>query len=1129
MHSGRSVKDVFNEALEYPTSDRAAFLDRECAGDTKLRSRVERLLGAHERGTRFLASQREVLASVRSESASVEGPGTVIGRYRLLEMIGEGGFGSVFLAEQQEPVNRRVALKIIKLGMDTRQVIARFEAERQALAMMDHPNIARVLDAGATESGRPYFVMELVHGDPITQYCDACDMDTDDRLDLFVQVCHAVQHAHQKGIIHRDLKPSNVLVAEVDGRPRPKIIDFGIAKAVEGRLTDHTLFTEFRQLIGTPEYMAPEQAAGPDVDTRSDIYSLGVLLYELLAGSPPFDPQRLRSAAWNELLSIIAEETPPRPSTRISMMKDAASVVAAHRRSEPDRLRRRLRGDLDWIVMRCLEKDRNRRYATANALAMDVQRHLREEPVAAGPPSVAYRLGKFLRRWRVPVTVGTAGFLLLIGATVLSTSLWLRASANAARAVEAESAATDKLWESYLSQVQARRRTPDMGRRFESLRIIGDMAAIRPSMEVRNEAIAALALLDARKIASTPDFGADLAFGSSPSVDWFLLSRPNGETEIRDIAGDSTRGVIPRRISGRAWIQTVSFSADGTRGAVRTVGVDGRIVAGVWDFTSTSCLVEIPTEGRFALSPDGMSLAVADVHGVRVYDVDTGQERWRRPCVESVFLSIRPRHEQVCVIPRLERTMWLFSARTGELEREVELPAAVGGINWSQDGDRVALGCTDATVYVSEPGNLDSWINLNGHQALVTELDFDPRGSYLLTDSWDATARVWDLLTHQCVLVLPDGKSWLTHSPERLIAFESTSPNTRRFAHYELARSSVFRCAVARQGGLETTERPLLAHHPTIPVVVTGLASSSTLIFWTPGMDRVLGAYETDPVNGIAFSHAGDAFYTTGEAGLQRHACELIDDVLFVGPRTTVLTQPGDAVGLSNRELAAIVLPVGSARAAHKITLDGTPSVESRTLHAPSMGLTVSPGGEYAAFFTWHHRDVSIWDLRDGSMRVLGLDTPAFACFSPDVRHLAASAWGSDHVFDVSTWSEVGRFEVLDAMPYPARAAYSPDGTLYARPIGMNRVRLFDAATFTELATLEAPVPFAIHCVAFSRDGRALLAATNRAHVVYVWDLWELRNELRGLGLDWPAPAMATPPREPRSVRGMHVIHEPVP
>jgi serine/threonine protein kinase len=447
------AKPIFLDAIEQASPEEAAaFLDSACRDKPTLRARVEELLRAHHEAGRFLGSD-----SPSSGGLTAERPGTVIGNYKLLEQIGEGGFGVVFLAEQRQPIRRTVALKVLKPGMDSRLVIARFEAERQALALMDHPNIARVLDAGQTPTGRPYFVMELVQGVPITRYCDQQQLPVRQRLELFVSVCRAVQHAHHKGIIHRDLKPTNVLVAASDGRPVPKVIDFGVAKALGQQLTESTLVTGFGRIVGTLEYMSPEQAEfnAVDVDTRADVYSLGVLMYELLTGTTPLGRERLAQAPMTEVLRLIREEEPPKPSTRLREVKDSSALNPARRGLGPARFARDVRGELDWIVMRCLEKDRTRRYGTADGLARDIERYLHDEPVEASPPSRIYRLRKFTRKNRRLIgTAATVAFLLAAGAGV-STWQALRARAAERQALAALEREADELEQVKRSEAQA--------------------------------------------------------------------------------------------------------------------------------------------------------------------------------------------------------------------------------------------------------------------------------------------------------------------------------------------------------------------------------------------------------------------------------------------------------------------------------------------------------------------------------------------------------------------------------------------------------------------------------------------------------------------------------------------------
>jgi serine/threonine protein kinase len=484
----KSVKDIFLAAIEKAAgAERAAYLMEACAGDAALHQRVEALLKANDEPGNILdkpaveIAPPEGLATTEDEPKT-EAMGTVIGPYKLLQQLGEGGMGTVFMAEQTEPVQRKVALKIIKPGSDTRQVIARFEQERQALAMMDHPNIAKVLDAGTTAAGRPYFVMELVKGIRITKYCDQQHLTLQERLELFIPVCQAVQHAHQKGIIHRDLKPSNVLIALYDGKPIPKVIDFGVAKATAQKLTERTMFTEVGQIVGTLEYMAPEQAElnNLDIDTRADIYSLGALLYRLLAGTPPFTSEQLRGVAFDEMLRIIREVEPPKPSTKISSSHELP-LIAAQRKLEPKKLTKLVKGELDWIVMKALEKPRGRRYETANGLATDIQHFLANEPVLAGPPSATYRLRKLVQRNKPKVVLSILLLVTLITGIVGTT-------VGLFRALTAEEVAKDEATHARNAERIARERLAEVAAQKERaerhLRLLADaLAPVNQTMD----------------------------------------------------------------------------------------------------------------------------------------------------------------------------------------------------------------------------------------------------------------------------------------------------------------------------------------------------------------------------------------------------------------------------------------------------------------------------------------------------------------------------------------------------------------------------------------------------------------------------------------------------------------------
>jgi eukaryotic-like serine/threonine-protein kinase len=476
-HSARA-RELARQAGELPTAEREPFLTRACAGDLALLEEAQSILrGDAEPGdTSTLPMPEGDSPDVAADPFDPLPVPRQIGPYRLLETLGQGGMGVVFLAEQEQPLRRRVALKVVKLGMDTREVVARFESERQALAMMNHTNIARALDAGSTEQGRPYFVMEYVPGLPLTEYCDRHQLSTKERLELFIPICHAIQHAHQKGIIHRDIKPSNILVAIENGKPIPKIIDFGVAKAVSQRLTERTVYTQHGRLIGTPEYMSPEQAemTGLDVDTTTDIYSLGVVLYEILVGALPFDPSTLRRAGVEAMHRMIREVDPPPPSSRISTLGEGAVAIAHHRRAEPPTLLRQIRGELDWITMRAIEKDRTRRYQTASELAADIARYLDGEAVVAGPPRAAYRLRKTLHRHKAFVGAASAVFLALALGLAVSTTLYVRA--ERARSREEKQTRKAERINQFLQDMLASARPSEKGRDVTVREVLDDAA-----------------------------------------------------------------------------------------------------------------------------------------------------------------------------------------------------------------------------------------------------------------------------------------------------------------------------------------------------------------------------------------------------------------------------------------------------------------------------------------------------------------------------------------------------------------------------------------------------------------------------------------------------------------------------
>jgi WD40 repeat protein len=1156
-------REIFLEALNRAAGpERRAYLDVACGQDRALRQRLDGLLAAHERTSPFLeqpavAGARAVSPatavvvlpsgapaanSAMASTTNVEKPGDRIGRYKLLQEIGQGGCGVVFMADQEEPVRRRVAFKVIKLGMDTREVISRFEAERQALAMMDHPNIAKVFDGGATDTGRPYFVMELVRGVPITDYCDQNHLPTAERLQLFMQVCHALQHAHQKGIIHRDIKPSNILVSLHDDVAVPKVIDFGIAKAIGERLTDKTVFTRFEHFIGTPAYMSPEQAglSSLDIDTRSDIYALGVLLYELLTGRPPFDPRDLAQAGLEEMLRLIREAEPPKPSTRLRTLQGQELTTTAQRRqTEPPRLISLVRGDLDWIVMKCLEKNRTRRYETANALAQDIERHLEHQPVTAAAPTVRYQLAKFARRNRAALTTAGAFLLLLLAGAGVSVWQAVRATRNAA---EADRQATRA---SKLAREQAAQR-----RRAESLAELNRehlyAARINLAEQIFEQGNVArvVALLDSLRPASGQgdlrgfewyhlwqlchSERRHLAGHAAPvravaySADGSLLATAGNEHAIR--IWDALTGRERHVLKGhQGWISSVAFAADGTLAsgsADRTVKlwdpVSGKALHAFTNFRHEVTAIAFAPHSALLAGASGQIatgtgtpvtryLVSGQGGEVRVWNAQTHEQVGAFQAQKEGVLSLAFSSDgETLATGSGDGTVKVWKARTGQELKTLTLGEPVFSLAYAPDGQTLATAFwrperTEAQVEVREAKSWGVTCRI-ARVPPVTCMAFAPDGRTLASGGIDQAVRVWDVAIglerssfkgHTggvwALAYAPDGQTLASGSWDRTVKLWDL---TRSPGRALLTPACGYSVALSPDGGLvacgghDFVELWDLAREQRVYQVPLGERVGDISVVFSPD-GGTLAAAGTDRTLSLLDAKTGQR-----RQALRGHK-DKIWSLAFAPKGRLVATGSGD----STVKLWDVV--DGTERA----TLVG----HSSTIRS----LAFTPDGR--GLVSGSFRELKFWDLATTNLLETIEDVSPLVALSPDGRLLASgaeSAFGGIRIRDFSTRRELGR--IVGHRDTIYHLAFSADGKTLATASWDGTAKLWRVPGGELLLTVPSHSGV-MWATAFSRDGGTFAAGSGSGAIGGRVLVLRAATERQASEPDPIVPAVASP------------------